>query len=172
MPELFRNRYRVPSARAEWWDYADNGAYFITICTRNQGRYFGDIADGKMQLSEVGLIAQREWERTLELRPDMNLTLGEFCIMPNHIHGIVIIGTNQYNTEPTGNKFASQSKNLASIVRGYKIGVTTTARKNNVDFAWQPRFHDRIIRDDDEYQRIANYIRDNPQNWEADEFFP
>ncbi|MCA1764294.1 MAG: hypothetical protein LC664_15070, partial [Flavobacteriales bacterium] len=63
------------------------------------------------------------------------------------------------------NKFGPQSQNLASIIRGFKIGVTKNARLINPDFAWQPRFHDRIIRDDRAFQNISRYIVNNPKNW-------
>jgi REP element-mobilizing transposase RayT len=66
------------------------------------------------------------------------------------------------------NKFGPQSQNLASIIRGYKTGVTKYARNNNIDFGWQSRFHDHIIRNNTEYQRIKNYIINNPKNWNDD----
>jgi hypothetical protein len=69
------------------------------------------------------------------------------------------------------NKFGPQSKNLASIIRGFKSAVTTNTCKIHCGFAWQSRFHDHIIRDDEEYQRIADYINTNPQNWNTDKFF-
>ena len=74
--------------------------------------------------------------------------------------------------EPHGpkNKFGPQSKNLASIIRGFKSAVTIAARKINPDFKWQPRFHDHIIRNDDSFQRISNYIINNPKNWRDDKF--
>jgi REP element-mobilizing transposase RayT len=68
----------------------------------------------------------------------------------------------------TKNKFGPQSQNLASIIRGFKIGVTKYAQNHNIDFAWQSRFHDHIIRNDEEYQRIKNYIINNPKNWKDD----
>ena len=120
----------------------------------------------------------------------MNLELGEFVVMPNHFHAILIIGENNFNsvqsagrrdamhgvsaaniTNLPSNKFGPQSKNLASIIRGYKSSVTTYARKNNLDFAWQSRFHDHIIRSKDDYVRISNYIQNNPANWEDDRFY-
>ena len=70
------------------------------------------------------------------------------------------------------NKFGPQSRNLGSIIRGYKIGVTKYARNNKLDFAWQPRFHDRIIRDQTAYNNIVTYIMNNPRNWASDEFHP
>jgi REP element-mobilizing transposase RayT len=129
-----------------------------------------------MQLSEIGKIVEIEWLKTIDLRPDMNLTLGEYAIMPNHFHCIIVIGKNQYNTHMTQqrqqpNKFGPQSKNLASLIRGFKIGVTTNAKKIHAVFAWQTRFYDHIIRDIEEYERIADYILNNPVHWQNDEFY-
>lgn len=76
---------------------------------------------------------------------------------------IASLQANHTNQKPI-NKFGPQSKNLASIIRGFKIGVTKSARLINPDFSWQPRYYDRIIRDQAEHERIANYIRDNPMN--------
>ena len=81
------------------------------------------------------------------------------------------------STEMTGemeivtNKFGLQSKNLASIIRGYKSAVTTYARKNNLQFAWQPLFHDHIIRDAIESKKIQKYIANNPKNWKDDSLY-
>ena len=107
MDELFNNKYRIPSARLQNWNYADEAMYFVTICTKKRLHYFGEIvveAKGiastsvkgrqqpKLQPTAIGKIAHAEWFKSIELRPDMNLELGEFVIMPNHIHGIIIIG--------------------------------------------------------------------------------
>ena len=139
-----------------------------------------------MQLSVIGKLTETEWLKTFDLRPDMNLTMGEYVIMPNHFHTIIIIGKNEYNTDggPGGdggdgyeqtqciaslpNQFGPQRKNLASIIRGFKIGVTTRARKINPHFAWQSRYHDHIIRNDKSFERICNYILSNPENWDVD----
>ncbi|MGM0600814.1 MAG: hypothetical protein ACQETH_13470, partial [Candidatus Rifleibacteriota bacterium] len=69
------------------------------------------------------------------------------------------------------NRFGPQSKNLASIIRGFKSSVTTHARKNNLVFAWQTRFYDHVIRSIDDYNRISNYIINNPANWHKDRHF-
>jgi REP element-mobilizing transposase RayT len=182
MDQLFNNKYRIPSARLQNWNYASEAMYFVTICTKNMKNYFGEI-NGSMQIktlqaTKMGEIACSEWYRTLELRPDMNLELGEFVVMPNHIHGIIMIGENEYNT-PCGdamhcvctNQFVPQSKNLSSIIRGYKSAVTVFARKNKIDFEWHPRFHDRIIRSTFEYNNISNYIINNPAKWVEDKFY-
>jgi putative transposase len=196
--DKFKNKYRIQSARLQNWDYGSSGMYFITICTKNRKHYFGEIINDEMILNELGLITNAEWLKTPEIRPDMNLSLSEFVIMPNHFHGIIMIGDNQFNRNdihrhhhgrgamhgvstttdtkdatvetdinaPT-NKFGPQTKNLGSIVRGFKSAVTTFARKNNLEFDWQERFHDHIIRNHDEYLRISNYIINNPPNWVA-----
>ena len=188
--DLFQNKYRIPSARLQNWNYANPGMYFVTICTGNREHYFGEIVETELLVetrlpavetrciaslrpTEIGKIAELEWIKTLELRPDMNIELGEFIVMPNHFHGIIIIAENQFNGigGTSENQFGSQSKNLASILRGYKSAVTTYARKNNIPFTWQPRFHDHIIRSDDAFKRISNYIVNNPANWKEDKFY-
>jgi putative transposase len=222
MPIKYQNTYRIPSARLQSWDYSSSAAYFITICTANRAHFFGEIINGQMHLSELGQIAEQEWLKSVALRPDMNLSLGEYVVMPNHFHAIIFIGDNKYNTtmglvdknglmdtngfigtnglvdtigrdamhgvstgktektektpspfptNPSVNQFGPQSKNLASVVRGFKSAVTTYARKNNILFDWQSRFHDHIIRNKMEYQRIANYIMNNPAQWEQDKFY-
>ncbi|MBE9481144.1 MAG: hypothetical protein IMY69_05565 [Bacteroidetes bacterium] len=201
--DKYKNKYRIPSARLQNWDYGSNATYFITICTASREHYFGKILKNKMQLFEIGRIAKNEWLKTPEIRPDMNLLLGKFIVMPNHFHGIIIIGENEYNTKrgtkrdtkrrdamhcvstiatiatttttatnnDTKNEFGPQSKNLASIIRGFKSSVTTFAHKNNIKFGWQSRYHDHIIRNDAEYNRIKTYIIENPANWPQDKFY-
>lgn len=118
----------------------------------------------------------------------MNLKLDEFVVMPNHFHGILIIGQNEFNnaiytdaihgpsTPVTHNNFKSQSKNLASIIRGFKSAVTSRVKKYGLEyvvasisspFAWHPRFYDHIIRDVESLNRIRQYIIDNPKKWNA-----
>ena len=180
-----KNRHRVV------WHAYDGGMYYVTICTKDKEHYLGEIVDGEMKLSEIGKCLQNQIVKTPEMRLDMNLEIPLFVIMPNHVHLIVIIGDNQYNSddkspmhcrlamhcEPTEmscdnvqpqllNKFAPQSKNLASVIRGIKISTTTFARKNGKTFSWQSGFYDHIIRDSAEMNSIAEYIENNVANWE------
>ena len=164
----FRGKYRIDSARMKNYDYSQNATYFVTILTKNRENYFGEIVNQKMQLSEIGKIVEYEWFRTPEIRPDMNITLDQFVIMPNHIHGIIVIGNNRYNlssvvetpcivetpcmaslrpaseNEPYQNNFGPQRKNLSSIIRGFKSAVTKKSREKFPYFAWQSRFYDHI----------------------------
>lgn len=89
MQNKFQNKYRIPSARLQTWDYANNGAYFITICTQNREHFFGNIKNGIMQLSEIGKLAAQFWHEIPNHFPMVEL--GNFVVMPNHIHGILII---------------------------------------------------------------------------------
>jgi REP element-mobilizing transposase RayT len=182
MADLFANKFRIKTTRLQSWNYADEAAYFITICTKNKENYFGEIifpnavetrCIASLQPTEIGIIAQDEWLKTPELRPDINIELGEFVVMPNHVHGIIMIGANDYNAPRTEykNTFTAQSKNLASIIRGYKSAVTTYARKNNLEFDWQSRFHEHIIRTVEDYRKISEYIMSNPAKWHLDKFF-
>lgn len=222
--EKFLGKYRISSARLRNWDYASQGMYFVTLCTKSREHFFGKIVEKEndtgqfeMQLSEIGRIVESEWARTPEVRPDMNLELGECQVMPNHFHAILIIGENQFNTtelihetnqnpiEPgrdamlaspiayeskpnpdsdpvfelemqmilatdtkSKNEFTPQSKNLGSVMRGFKSKVTSVTKDHHIIFGWQPRYYDHIIHAYDEYRRIADYIRDNPANWGND----
>jgi putative transposase len=204
MADLFRNRYRIPSARRPNWDYAWSANYFITICTKGRVCYFGDVVNGEMRLSECGQIVKEEWGRTTNLRSDMNLFTDVFVVMPNHFHAIVSIGDNRYNNNDAldggrdathgrdaihgrdamhrvskgnaqddyANVFGPQSKNLSSIVRGFKSAVTGRARQIHADFGWQSRFHDHIIRTGEDYGKIHRYILNNPLSWKEDRFYP
>ena len=191
MTRKFKNKYRVDTVRAKWWDYTNGGVYFITICTQNREYFFGEIkrreamhgvSTTQMELNKIGKIVVREWKRTFDIRPDMNLWMDEFVVMPNHFHAIIGIGENKYNTKPPvetqciaslqpkqpKNKFGPQSKNLASIIRGFKSAVTIHARKINPQFAWQPRFYDVIIKNEKSLHNIRRYIKMNPAKWHRD----
>ncbi len=195
--EKYKNKYRNESARLQYWDYGSAAMYFITICTQNREHFFGTVGtmvgtpclaslqnqpSQQMELSPIGKIAESEWLKTFELRPDMNLYQGEFVVMPNHFHAIIGVGENRYNINggdymdamhgvptktPTNpiNQFRPQSKNLASIIRGFKSSVTIAARKIDPTFKWQSRYHDHIIRDEASFHRITNYIIQNPAKW-------
>ncbi|RMG19803.1 MAG: transposase [Bacteroidetes bacterium] len=91
--EKYKNKYRIPSARAQWWDYGWNGAYFVTICTRNRVHYFGEIRGGKMVLSPTGVIADILWHEIPHHSPFVQL--GDFVVMPNHVHGILVLNKPQ-----------------------------------------------------------------------------
>lgn len=176
----FNNKYRIEPARLKNWDYSQRAVYYVTICTANREHFFGKVQDEEMVYSNIGAIVEQEWVKTPEIRPDMNLELGEFVVMPNHFHGIIFIGNNDFNCKNAmhavsiddiyKNEFGPQSKNLSSIIRGFKSAVTVQAKRINPDFGWQARFYDHIIRNPKSYDVISQYIIDNPKKWIDDEF--
>ncbi len=188
MTEKFKNKYRIPSTRFQTWDYGSNAAYFATICTKNRVHYFGEIVNMEMQLSDIGEMAQTYWE---EIPKHFSFVeLDEFVVMPNHVHGIVIINKSGVNEnggdDVKGNggdfcgkpktfgqlRFQNQGKNtISSIVGSFKSIVTKNAHLIPAIFAWQPLFHDHIIRDADSFTGIQNYIFDNPKKWKEDKFY-
>lgn len=162
--------------RLQGFDYGSNGGYFITINTKHREQFFGKIKNGIMELSEIGCIAWKCWYEIPKYYPFV--ILDEFVAMPDHVHAVLLINKqrpknfvapHRQNTN-ISNKFGPQSKNLAAIIRGFKIGVTKNARETKPDFEWQTRFHDHIIRNEDELNRIRQYIKDNPKNWGKDKY--
>lgn len=155
------------------WNYAGQATYFLTICTHNRIFYFGNISHGINHLSALGNIVKEEWLKTPNIRPDMNISLDAFVVMPNHFHAIIGIGQNIFNQSPeiNMNTFGPQRKSLASIMRGFKSAVTVRSKLIDPNFAWQAGFYDRIIWDDSEFISYWDYIRANPEKWENDEFY-
>jgi REP element-mobilizing transposase RayT len=212
MAEKFRNKYRVPSARLQNWNYGTNGAYFITICTKDMQHFFGEVVDKKMVLNTTGALAEEYWIEIVKQFPYVEL--GNFQIMPNHMHGILIIDKPAVETRFIASKlnkemvddprfiasklnkemvddprfiasvqpeqeiggFAGENNpmladNISRIIRWYKGRCTFEMRKVNQNFGWHSRFHDHIIRNSESFERIQNYIEENPSRWEEDKFF-
>lgn len=199
MQNKFQNKYRIPSSRLQTWDYGTNGAYFITICTQNREHFFGVVQNGTMQLSETGKIAEQLWIEIPNQFPFIEL--GNFVVMPNHVHGLLIINkivspsvetrfiaskniesidnkeTRLIASLPNKNGGFSGDKNpmlndtISKIIRWYKGRCTFECRKINSDFGWQSRFYDHIIRNSKSFDIIQNYIFENPMNWEKDKFY-
>lgn len=187
---LYKNKYRTTSIRWDKWDYRNPGAYFVTICTKNRISYFGECIDKKMHLNDVGEIIDKYWKEIPQHFP--NVILDEFVVMPNHLHGIIIINarlddemkpvdTLQCNVSTIDsnekNKFMSKISpkpgSLSTILRSFKSICTKEINKQfpEMVFGWQSRFYDRVIRDKMEFERIKQYIMNNPQNWKSDKLF-
>ena len=174
MSELFHDRYKIESIRLKHWDYSSDGAYFITICTKDRIEYFGEIINGKMKLSGIGKIVYDEWIKTEQIR--QNVHLDEWVVMPNHFHAIVII-ENDNVIGPVGacrgmplQQFAKpQSKSLSMIVNHFKSAVKRWCNKNGFEyFQWQRNYYEHIIRNETELYIKRRYIINNPMKWELD----
>ncbi len=169
--ELYQNKYRIKSARLKDWDYSNPWWYYVTINAKYHIEYFGKIIAGKMVLNEFGKIAEQEWLKTKTIRN--NVDLDYFVIMPNHVHGIVILNdveTRRGESLPKNHssQFSKPIKNsLPVIINQYKGSLKRWANKNgHSPFAWQSRFYDRIIRSEKELYNIRKYIELNPLKWE------
>ena len=144
------------------YDYSSPGYYFITSCTKNRLEHFGVVEKGIMIQNDTGKIAEEIWKRTPLFYRDVSVD--EFIIMPNHIHGIIIINPPK---QAGGLRYS-----LSQIVGSYKNTVTKLARQNNKEFAWQPSFYDHVIRKDESLDKIRDYVRNNPLQWELDKNNP
>src|SRR5690606_23286777 len=203
MSDKFKGKYRNESTRLKHWDYGCDAMYFVTIRTKDRERYFGELQDGKMQVSPAGAIAHVLW---YEIKNHaQHIELGEFVVMPNHLHGILILDGNdvlgvggrdvavigrdvackvptetetETEMEPTDQwkkeqmvAISPKSNTISTIIRSYRSAVTKYCNRLELPFAWQSRFHDHIIRNDESFQRISEYIKNNPANWQEDKFY-
>ncbi len=184
------------SVRLQDRDYS-KGIYVVTICTKNRECFFGDIINKKMELNDIGKKAEELWTEIPNKFEDIKLDA--FVVMPNHVHGIIIIGNyweyvrrvvrdadamNRVPTrkmEPekgggiTGKNNPMLSENsLPKIIRWYKGRCSFEIRKmkNARCFGWHSRYYDQVIKDRKELNKKRNYIWDNPWKWESDELNP
>lgn len=194
--EKYQNKFRIKSNRLTSWDYTTAWWYYVTINTFNQKEYFGEVKNAKMELNEIGKIAEEELQLTPKLREYVELD--DYVIMPNHIHAIIIINESvetcrgmsenhgniinnrrdvaryistdgDEQTENYFSKISPKPKSLSAIVRSYKSAVTKRIRKIGINnFKWQSNFYDRIIRNESELFNIRKYIEQNPLKWDLD----
>ena len=207
-----QNIHHRRSIRLKGYDYSQAGLYFVTICIKDKKCLLGNIAGStlagaEMELNDFGKIAFQEWEK-LPLR-FTNMELDVFQIMPNHVHGIIMLvggSTNEPNVgmvgaplagaqnnpvasdnikHPSGTNRAGASsaptlfKPVGDIVGAYKSLVANNCLEiykqkhpgKIMGKLWQRNYHEHIIRDEQSYQKISEYIITNPQSWEDDKFY-
>jgi len=175
--------------RLSGYDYSHNGAYFITVCTQYKQHTLARIVGQGLcscrtcesVLSHIGKIVQNELNKIPERYPTVKLD--KFVIMPNHIHAILSISGNSEPIQQTQERQEQicQTRGLAypcptvgDIICAFKSITTKTANKTDETLGrkiWQFRFHDHIIRNDDEYNRIWQYIDENPMKWQNDCYY-
>ena len=194
-----KSKSNLPQRRAtrlRGYDYSQPGAYFVTICAQHRKCLFGTIVDGQMQLNAISKIVVECWNHIPQHFPSVEL--GESVIMPNHIHGIIACnpvgaGSPRPTAEqqskhttvgarsprPTKNTKNRTHENpspaLGKIVAYFKYQSTkhiNQHRNTPGTRIWQRNYHDHIIRDDADLQRIRQYIQDNPMKWALDQLHP
>ncbi len=165
---------RRKSIRLKNYDYSLPGYYFITICAQNHAKIFGNIitavgaddsvcpntADPEphMLANDIGRIVEKCWYKINNLYE--NVKTDAFCLMPNHIHGIIVISEGGQGRPP-----------LHKIIQGYKSVSTRMCYKYNYRNIWQRNYYDRIIRNEEEYSKIQEYIINNPLKWHEDKYY-
>jgi len=166
-------KYHRRSIRLKDYDYSQAGGYFITICTHGWGNLFGNIVKGEMRLNEYGKIVENEWIKTGKMC--LNVLLDEYIIMPNHIHGIIIIiddGRGTLQRAPTVERFGKPvSNSIPTIVRLFKS--TTTKQINQIRkmpraSVWQRNYYEHVIRNEDKLNKLRYYIQTNLLKWYLD----
>jgi len=161
------------SIRLKGYDYSQTGYYFVTICTRNRECVFSDVVDGKMKLSRIGQLVQIAWNDLLERFH--NLELDEFAVMPNHVHGIIIIVEAGLALPNQGAASSAPTKDISTrlgdVVRAFKsvsaINVNRFLSRLGVPL-WQRNYYEHIIRNEESLNRVREYIETNPLHWELD----
>jgi putative transposase len=169
--------------RLSGWDYSSEGIYFITICCRDKNSFLGKIEDNKTIYSEIGIVATQYW---LEIPAHFpHVRLDEFVIMPNHIHGIIILDYSSVVTchgmplpakqefNHNINEFSKPVKNSVSvIINQFKSSVKRWCNKNGFEyFQWQSRFYDEILYNKNSIENIREYIYNNPKYWKNDKLY-
>ena len=150
--------------RLKGFDYSTQGAYFITICTHDRKELLGKIIVGdddfivpKNSLSKIGLVCDK-YINNINIIYE-NVSVDKYVIMPNHIHMIIFLHGTMRASSPT--------KNIETIIRSFKTMVTKEIGYS----VWQKSYHDHIIRCEDDYQKIWEYIENNPLKWAMDKYY-
>ena len=156
------------SPRLNGYDYTRAGAYFVTLCTCNRTCLFGSVVDGEVILTKAGKVAHEKmhhipghWHGKVEL--------DAFVVMPNHVHAILVL----CGTFPPAQKPSNALPTLGQIVGSYKSGVSRRVRQQIPELCvWQGRYHDHIIRNETDLNRMRDYVLHNPARWQEDRLFP
>ncbi len=173
-----RERRHRRSIRLPAYDYTAPGPYFVTVCTHERLCLFGDVIDDEMRLNETGRIVRDEWMRSADIRRE--IVLDEFVVMPNHVHGIVMIcepvgatGRSPLHVAPRSSPAQSgpPPRSLGSFIGGVKSAITTRVNALHGTrgvTVWQRNYYEHVIRDEAELRRIREYIQCNPLRWAID----
>ncbi len=164
------------SIRFQEYDYSQPSAYFVTICTRKRECLLGEIFDGKIVLNESGLIVHRVWNGLPVRFP--HTTIDSFVVMPNHIHGIMVIYVGAIHESPLPGgppKFRRRKMLLSKMVGFLKMNTAKRIncfRRTPGSPVWQRNYYEHVIRNEIDLDEIRQYIENNPAKWLEDENHP
>ncbi|HEM48944.1 MAG TPA: hypothetical protein ENO27_01915 [Caldithrix sp.] len=172
-----RKSIRIPS-----YDYSQEGWYFVTICTYQREKLFGEIINKNIKLNKYGNIAKQCWMEIPFHYP--NVKMDEFIVMPNHVHGIInifekhdtsvlnVVGIQNFESLRVNKYQHIIPGSIGTIIRGFKTGVTKWFRKNtDIYIVWQRNYWEHVIRNENDLNRIRDYIISNPLKWTEDKYF-
>lgn len=167
-----RRSIRLPN-----YDYAQEGMYFVTICTYEKEYLLGDIVDSKIHLNNIGRIVDEIWSKLN--KKYKNIEMDEYVIMPNHLHGIIhIVGAGFSRPNKNSDNISKGQENpaptLGQIIAYFKYETTkqiNIIQNNPAIKFWQRNYYEHVIRDDKDLFRIREYISFNPDNWEEDKYY-
>jgi REP element-mobilizing transposase RayT len=154
------------------YDYSSNGAYFVTICTKERRYLFGCMTNDVIMLNEAGSMVMQRLEN---ISDGIIVTTEKYIVMPNHVHAIIVIHHNETHDSgtargpfPTLSEYIRRFKTITTklYIDGVKEGMYAPFNKA----IWQKSFHDRILRDENEYLQAWKYIDENPLKWALDEY--
>ena len=176
----YRRSIRIPK-----YDYSRTGTFFLTICAFERQCLFGEIIDDRMYLNDLGRIVEQEWNKSAQIRSEINLD--EFIVMPNHLHGMVsiekeFVGAHRLRPSLSATKIIRppqdnlrKPRSIGAFVAGFKSSATrriNECRKTSSHPVWQRNYFEHVVRDDEDMNRIRQYITDNPIRWIDDENNP
>jgi len=154
--------------RLQNYDYSQNGYYFVTICEKNRKEFFGEITNDEMILNECGRIIDGQW---LWLKDQYDyVKLDEYIVMPNHIHGILIIENKNVNGRDRSRPVPTKKiKSLSELMGAFKTTSSKLIHQTGLkNFIWQRSFYDHIIRNNQSLNNIRAYVKNNPIKWAMD----
>ena len=169
-PEIHRRR----SIRLDGYDYSQAGAYFISLVAQGRLCYFGKVVDGLMRLNDAGEMIRQVWDGLPDRFP--LIAIDEFVVMPNHVHGVILLRQPAPTTEATAGSTEGVAPRLWDVVRAFKSVTTLEYGKGVRGLGWQPfekrlwqrNYYERVVRNESELGAIREYIANNPKNWELD----
>jgi len=158
------------SIRLKNYDYSSSGWYFVTICTQNRKCLFGNIvgvglSDPSMILNDVGKMVNQWW---LKMQKRFkNVTLDEYKIMPNHVHGIIITDGRENRAPTLGQIVGFFKYQSTKQINNHSVGAGIIPPKT-IRKIWQRNYYEHIIRTGNDLNKIRQYIQDNPRMWDRD----
>lgn len=185
MADRENKSYRRKSIRLKNYDYSRPGAYYITICTQDKACLLGQVVNRKTVPSDAGKMVRQIWEEIPSRYPGVRLDA--FVLMPNHIHGIIILerksslqDCNQRGAESGRPQGYLAAMSLSDIVRRFKTlttrkyidGVKQLGWPRFKEKFWQANYYEHVVRNEDSFNSIREYIANNPAQWELDEYHP